>query len=308
MAKGEQAALTPSFPCVTWPVQANMLTGKLPAEHGVVANGFYWRDRRQVEMWTAGNDKDRGSADLGLAAPARSAADFRRLVSDAQQGVRRGLRCMPAPVHNPDGSEGALVLHQADGIVRRIAGRVRPFPAAAFLGTAGQYPVHRVDRTIRRCYAARRQRPRFFYIYLPHLEYAAQRSGPDSEPAQAALGELDEVIGELRDGFHEALHGRPLAWLAASEYVITRGGPCGLSQPHSAGGRAAASATGRGRRACWILEASRAWALVDHQFSHVFVRDGDEKAIARVQAAFRRREGIAEVLAGDERAKRAGPP
>ena len=53
---GEQAILTPSFPCVTCPVQANMSTGKLPEQHGVVANGFYWRDKQQVEMWTAWND------------------------------------------------------------------------------------------------------------------------------------------------------------------------------------------------------------------------------------------------------------
>jgi predicted AlkP superfamily pyrophosphatase or phosphodiesterase len=55
-AGGEIADLVPSFPCVTCPVQANMTTGKLPAAHGVVANGFYWRDRRRVEMWTSPND------------------------------------------------------------------------------------------------------------------------------------------------------------------------------------------------------------------------------------------------------------
>ena len=52
---GDRTTLVPSFPCVTWPVQANMLTGRLPAEHGVIANGFYWRDKHEVEMWTAWN-------------------------------------------------------------------------------------------------------------------------------------------------------------------------------------------------------------------------------------------------------------
>ena len=53
---GDATNLVPSFPCVTCPVQANMTTGKLPREHGVVANGFYWREKQQVEMWTARND------------------------------------------------------------------------------------------------------------------------------------------------------------------------------------------------------------------------------------------------------------
>ena len=50
MQGGETAVLTTSFPCVTLPAQANMLTGKLPDEHGVVANGFYWRESRQVPV------------------------------------------------------------------------------------------------------------------------------------------------------------------------------------------------------------------------------------------------------------------
>ncbi len=53
--RGDQQSLVPSFPAVTCPVQANMTTGKMPAEHGVIANGFYWRDKHQVEMWTAWN-------------------------------------------------------------------------------------------------------------------------------------------------------------------------------------------------------------------------------------------------------------
>ena len=45
MGSGERATLVPGFPAVTCPVQANMTTGATPAEHGVVANGFYWRDK-----------------------------------------------------------------------------------------------------------------------------------------------------------------------------------------------------------------------------------------------------------------------
>ena len=54
--RGDRASLVPSFPAVTCPVQANMTTGCTPREHGVVANGFYWREKHEVEMWTAWND------------------------------------------------------------------------------------------------------------------------------------------------------------------------------------------------------------------------------------------------------------
>jgi hypothetical protein len=51
------------------------------------------------------------------------------------------------------------------------------------------------------------------------------------------------------------------------------------------------------------LDGSRAFAMVDHQFSHVFVADGDEQAIRKVAELFRGRPGIAEVLVGTQRGR-----
>jgi hypothetical protein len=48
------------------------------------------------------------------------------------------------------------------------------------------------------------------------------------------------------------------------------------------------------------LKASRAWALVDHQFSHVFVRDRDARTMAHLASLFRGQAGIAEVLVGSD--------
>jgi hypothetical protein len=49
--------------------------------------------------------------------------------------------------------------------------------------------------------------------------------------------------------------------------------------------------------------ASDAWALVDHQFSHIFVKNADAGIIGKVVNLFRSQEGIAEVLAGPARQK-----
>ena len=195
VAAGDRAALVPSFPCVTCPVQANMTTGKLPAQHGVVANGFYWPDQRD-----GGRDVDRlerrdpRAADLGHSASARSASCARPF----------GFRCWqrgpgPMDLHARADPQSrrlriALVLHAADRTVWRAARRAGAFSAAAFLGPAGQYPLDRLDRRFGRP-SGERERPNFFYIYLPHLDYAAQKFGPDSPEAQQALADLDGALG-----------------------------------------------------------------------------------------------------------------
>src|SRR5512145_2188145 len=42
-------------PAVTCSVQATYLTGRLPASHGIVGNGWYFRDLGEVLFWRQSN-------------------------------------------------------------------------------------------------------------------------------------------------------------------------------------------------------------------------------------------------------------
>jgi hypothetical protein len=149
--------------------------------------------------------------------------------------------------------------------------------------------------------AAKKFKPDFFYLYLPHLDYAAQKTGPDSEAALRAVRELDEVIGTLADGMNEAYGEQPV-WLVASEYVIT---PVDhVTYPNRVlreAGLLQVRVEEDGEQLDY--ENSAAWALVDHQFSHVFVKDANADVVAQVGRLFNGAEGIAEVLAGAARDK-----
>ena len=126
--------------------------------------------------------------------------------------------CTPAPIHNADGSESLWCFTRPEA-VRRAEAKLGHFPLQHFWGPlAGiQSTAWIVDSAI---YAAEKYRPNFFYIYLPHLDYAAQKSGPDSKAAQQAVVDLDAEIGKLVAGFEKAYSEAPL-WLVASEYVIS---------------------------------------------------------------------------------------
>ena len=135
---------------------------------------------------------------------------------------------------------------------------------------------------------------------MPHLDYAAQKFGPDSEEALAAVRDLDALIGEFRTQV-EAAHGGPIHWLAASEYVIS---PVDhVSFPNRLlreSGLLQVKVQDDGEHL--DLENSQAWALVDHQFSHVFVKDRDHATIEKVQQIFSDADGIDKVLTGADRA------
>lgn len=298
---GGKADLRPSFPCVTWPVQSTMLTGAPPDEHGVMANGFFWRESGKVEMWTAGNRVilaeqiwDRlHQCDK----PFTSAVWFPMLSKECGADYV----CMPAPIHNPDGSESLWCYTKPVELYGELRDALGHFPLKHFWGPLAGIPSTRwiVDSAI---YAAEKWQPHFFYLYLPHLDYAAQKQGPDSEEAMQALGEIDEVIASLVQGFNKAYGTNSLTWLAASEYVITAVDH--VTYPNRVLREAGLLTVVEKEEGEYLDTAnSAAWAMVDHQFSHIFVRDRKSQIIDQVMEIFSHHEGIAEVLAGRGREK-----
>src|SRR6185295_16852511 len=127
---------------------------------------------------------------------------------------------MPAPIHNPDGSESLWCYTKPVELYGTLRDTFGHFPLKHFWG-----PLANIQSTAwiadSAAYAMQQFRPNFFYIYLPHLDYAAQKTGPDSPAAQTAVKDLDEVIGKLAVAATSAYRIANLVWLIASEYVIT---------------------------------------------------------------------------------------
>ncbi|MCC7084704.1 MAG: alkaline phosphatase family protein [Pirellulales bacterium] len=306
--RGERAALIPSFPAVTCPVQANMTTGKLPSEHGVIANGFYWRDKQQVEMWTAWNDcilSPQIWDILHQHDPELKTAVWFPLHS---KGCHADLICTPAPVHNPDGSESLWCYTRPTEMYGELRDKLGHFPLQHFWGPLANIKSTAwiIDSAI---VAAKEQQPDFFYIYLPHLDYAAQKFGPNSPEAAKSVAELDAELGKLFNSLAAAYApsaspGEVAAaadpiYIVASEYAIVPVDhvtypnrvlrEAGLLKVHEAEGGELLD-----------LAASKAWAMVDHQHSHIFTDPNDTTTIDAVCQLFAGKEGIAEVLSGDE--------
>ena len=131
---------------------------------------------------------------------------------------------------------------------------------------------------------AENYKPNFFYLYLPHLDYAAQRSGPDSKAAHQAVADLDARLGKLIAGFEKAYSEAPL-WLAASEYVISPVND--VVYPNRVlreAGLLKVNEADEGEHLDFA--GSKAWALADHQFSHVYVQDSDPKLIKKIARLF----------------------
>lgn len=296
--RGSVRPLTASFPCVTCPVQANLTTGVGPDVHGVIANGFYYRDKGEVELWTAWNDCIQAPQiwdTLHQHDPSITSAVWFPMHS---KGAGADFICTPAPIHNPDGSESLWCYTKPTELYGQLRDELGHFPLMNFWGPLANIKSTDwiVDSAIK---AAHQFQPQFSYIYVTHLDYAAQKSGPNSPAAQQAVADLDHSLGRLITGF-ESSGLSDIHWLFASEYVITEVNE--VAYPNRVLRDAGLLAMKVENGAEYLIPGeSPAWAMVDHQLAHVFVQD--ESNIETVANLFREHPFVDEVLVGSERGK-----
>ena len=300
MESGTSLPFVPSFPCMTWPTQASLATGVGPERHGIIANGNYWRDKGEVELWTSWNEIIQAPQiweRLHDADPSLTSAVWFPLLS---KGAKSDYICTFAPIHNPDGSESLWCYTKPTELYGELRDTFGHFPLKHFWGPLANIKSTEwiVNSLI---FAAKRFQPRFSFVYLPHLDYAAQKFGPDSEQALASLGELDAEIGRLADGFAEAGMSDTL-WLVVGEYAINA--VDSVVYPNrmlrEAGLLSLADSETDGSETL-VPKESGAFAMVDHQLAHVFVKN--ENDVETAANVFRSVPGIERVLVGDERSQ-----
>ncbi|WP_445263359.1 alkaline phosphatase family protein [Pseudokineococcus sp. 5B2Z-1] len=288
---GASAAVDTVLPAVTCSVQATFLTGAMPAEHGVVGNGWYFRDLGEVLLWRQHNR-------LVQAEPVWEAA--RRQVPGFRavnvcwwyaMGMSTDVTVTPRPVYHADGRKSPDAYVRPPELHDELVGALGEFPLFQYWG-----PTASIGSSEWIVGAARRLMPGtdLTMAYLPHLDYDLQRYGPASRQARRAARRLDEALAPLLDDAEAA----GVTVVALSEYGITPAARpvdvnrvlrrAGLLEVHTQDGMEYLDP--------WT---SRAFAVADHQVAHVYVRDpADVPAVGRLLGDL---SGVDEVLDADGR-------
>src|SRR5215831_21114470 len=111
-------------PAVTCTAQATLLTGQLPDRHGIVGNGWLFRDTGEVRFWQQSNrllqaeplyrTAKRRAAERGR--PFRCA----KLFWWFNQGAAVDLSVTPKPHYGADGNKVFDILSTPDDLARRL--------------------------------------------------------------------------------------------------------------------------------------------------------------------------------------------
>ena len=287
-----------TIPAVTCSAQATMLTGCTPEQHGIVGNGWLYRDTMEVRFWQQSNYLIEAEP-LYVTARRRAARrgqEFHcaKLFWWFNQGADVSISVTPKPHYGVDGNKVFGITGTPIGFPEMLEQKLGSFPFSSFWGPMAGI---RSTQWIAKAGATvlRENRPDLTLVYLPHLDYDPQRFGPAGCDMSRQVRALDDACAPLLDAART---------VGASVWVVSEYGHCDVNMPVYLNRllRTAGMLSVREGPFGEQLDifGSRAFAVCDHQLAHIYVPDPGD--FPKVHQVFARLPGIARLLQGEERA------
>jgi predicted AlkP superfamily pyrophosphatase or phosphodiesterase len=286
--RGWQAELGTVLPAVTCSAQSTFLTGRMPAGHGIVGNGWYFRDLGEIFLWRQHNRLVSGEKVWESARAVHPGYTAANVCWWYAMGASTDLTVTPRPIYHADGRKSPDCYTRPPELHDVLTAELGPFPLFQYWGPTASIASSRwIVRAAQRVLAG--HRPDLLLVYVPHLDYDLQRFGPDSAEAVAAATAVDAEVAPLLADAERA----GAAVVALSEYGITAARrPVDVNRALRAEGLLEVyTQAGMEYLDPW---ASRAFAVADHQVAHVYVADDGD--IPRVRDILRALSGVDEVL------------
>lgn len=290
--KGKHTFIKPMLPAVTCSVQSTYVTGKWPSEHGIVGNGWYFKDELEIKFWRQSNklvQQPKIWDELkGLDSSFTCANHFwwYNMYSDVDFSIT------PRPNYLADGRKIPDIYSYPADLRDELQNDLGKFPLFEFWGpgttiNSSKWIANGAIKT------DKKYDPTLTLIYLPHLDYNLQRYGLDFNKISKDLNEIDEVVEQLVNHYDQ--QGTNIILL--SEYGITDvKNPIHLNRVL----RKEGFINIRIERGLELLDAgaSEAFAVADHQVAHIYVKDKNN--IEKIKALVAEVPGVEMVLDKEE--------
>ncbi len=283
------SSVIPSFPAVTCSVQATLTSGYNPSEHGIIANGFYDRNSKTVSFWEQPEslvEKPRLWDTLKKINPNLKTAV---LFWQNSLYINSDIVITPKPIHHENNFE-MWCYSKPVNFYEEVVEELGEFDLKWYWGPlaslkSSQWIINAAQYTIKK------HSPDLLMVYLPHLDYSAQKHGPESDEFRQSILELDKILGD----FVEFLNSSGI-----NEYEIVLLSEYGFNSVNSSlspnlilRNEGLLSTRTIGGKDYLDYEYSKAFAMVDHQIAHVYIKTGYEE---KVKTIFEKHEKISQVM------------
>ena len=270
-------SLIPTFPAVTCSVQSSILTGTYPSEHGIISNGYFDRTYKQVHFWDQPCELVKKPQVWDLIKEKNPKIKTAVLFWQNTLFANSDIVITPKPLHFENNFE-MWCYSKPQNFYEEITKELGEFDLKWYWGPfvsieSSRWIINASKITIKK------HNPDLLLTYIPHLDYSGQKFGPNSSEFKKSVLEVDKLIGNLEDflktekldyeiiiiseyGFNQVNNSiSPNRILNENKLLLTR----------NINGKEYID-----------FELSKAFAMCDHQISHIYIKPGFEDAVTSI--------------------------
>jgi predicted AlkP superfamily pyrophosphatase or phosphodiesterase len=292
---GEAAKLEPTFPAVTSSVQASILSGKYPREHGIIANGLYDRSTYSVSFWEQSSSLVQAQRAWDLIKNKNNNKKTAVLFWQNTMYANSDVVVTPRPIHLDD----KMIMwcySKPVGYYEKLKEKLGEFNLASYWGPlasskSSEWIANAAEYTLES------ERPNLLFVYIPHADYSAQRFGKGAVQVRDDLKKADEIVGRIVEKSTDLGIRDNTQFTIISEYAfndVSDAIPLNLVL-RDAG---LLSIRTIQEKEYLDFEYSKAFAMVDHQVAHVYIKNGYER---ETKKALENTSGVDRILDGRDK-------
>lgn len=290
-----KSIIKPVLPAVTCSAQTTYLTGKLPTDHGIVGNGWYFKDECEIKFWKQSNKLIQADKIWDFAKKTDPNFTCANICWWYNMYSSVDFSVTPRPMYPADGRKIPDCYTYPMELRDLLQKKLGQFPLFEFWG-----PRTTIRSTKWIAEASKivdeLHNPTLSFIYLPHLDYGLQKHGLDFSKIGKDLEEIDWVCeGLIR--FYEKKRAKVIL---ISEYGITDvDNPIHINRILRENGLIKI----KEEMGLEQLDAgaSDAFAVADHQVAHVYLNKKEK--LDYVKNLLLKVNGIAKVITGPDKEK-----
>lgn len=291
---GQSTDIEPVTPALTCSAQATYLTGKPPAEHGIVGNGWYFRDMNEVWLWRQSNKLIQAPKIWHMARERDTEFTCSNTFWWYAMATDADYTLTPRPLYLSDGRKMPDCYTAPLELREILTEKLGTFPLFNFWGPATSIKSSQWIADAAK-YIEDTHKPSLQLVYLPHLDYCLQKLGPDGDIGKD-LTEIDALVGDLLDYFQA----RDCRVMVLSEYGIQKVSRAVHPNRLLRDAGMLSLKVDLGKEYL-DFHTCRAFAVADHQVAHVYVHNPDD--ISSVRELMEKQPGVARVLDKSEQSE-----
>jgi predicted AlkP superfamily pyrophosphatase or phosphodiesterase len=276
---GETRDLETVFPAVTCTVQSSLLSGSYPEVHGIISNGLYDRQHYTVSFWEQSSNLVQADRVWDTIKMHGSVSKTAVLFWQNTIYSNADLVLTPRPLHMDD----RMIMwcySKPPGFYEKLIEKIGKFDLTWYWGPlVSKKSSEWIEKATE--FVLENEKPSILFTYIPHLDYSFQKNGTSYKVLKDDLKFVDDLVGRLVKKVSDMGMLEDTQFIIFSEYGFTDvNSDISLNSIFRENGLLEVREIEQTEYL--DLEYSKAFAMVDHQIAHIYVKENQTNQVRKI--------------------------